>query len=171
MGHTADIVVFSDLDGTLLDHQDYSWGPALPALKLLHDLGAGLVLATSKTAAEVCGLRDAIGFPDWPAIVENGGGLLAGGQTDTPDAGIYLQIRAILADLPSGFHGFGDMTTTEISRLTGLPPAQAALARACSDAARPIADKRGTVEFRVHVAGVLAKRAAIIAKTRAGGAS
>ncbi|WP_037295175.1 xanthine dehydrogenase family protein subunit M [Roseobacter sp. AzwK-3b] len=46
-----------------------------------------------------------------------------------------------------------------------------ALARACSDAAKPIADKRGTVEFRVHVAGVLAKRAAIIAKTRAGGAS
>jgi CO/xanthine dehydrogenase FAD-binding subunit len=46
-----------------------------------------------------------------------------------------------------------------------------ALARACSDAAKPIADKRGTVEFRVHVAGVLAKRAAIIAKTRAGGAT
>ena len=46
-----------------------------------------------------------------------------------------------------------------------------ALARACSDAAKPIADKRGTVEFRVHVAGVLAKRAAIIAKTRAGSAT
>ena len=129
MGHAADIVVFSDLDGTLLDHQEYSWDPALPALNLLHDLGAGLVLATSKTAAEVCGLRDAIGFPDWPAIVENGGGLLAGGQTDTADAEVYLQIRAILADLPPGFRGFGDMTTPEISRLTGLPPAQAALAR------------------------------------------
>ncbi|MDC0343686.1 xanthine dehydrogenase family protein subunit M [bacterium] len=43
-----------------------------------------------------------------------------------------------------------------------------ALAKACSGAASPISDKRGTVEFRTHVAGVLAKRAALIAKTRAG---
>ena len=46
-----------------------------------------------------------------------------------------------------------------------------ALAMACSAAAKPIDDKRGTVEFRVHVAGVLAKRAAVIARKRAGGAS
>lgn len=45
-----------------------------------------------------------------------------------------------------------------------------ALAAACSAAAKPIDDKRGTVEFRVHVAGVLAKRAALIAQKRAGGA-
>ena len=43
-----------------------------------------------------------------------------------------------------------------------------ALATACSAAAAPISDKRGTVEFRTHVAGVLARRAAVIAKTRAG---
>jgi len=46
-----------------------------------------------------------------------------------------------------------------------------ALAAAASAAAKPISDKRGTVEFRVHVAGVLARRAAEIAKKRAGGAS
>ncbi len=46
-----------------------------------------------------------------------------------------------------------------------------ALAAACSAAAKPINDKRGTVDFRVHVAGVLAKRAAKIAKKRAGGAA
>ncbi|MDR9393023.1 FAD binding domain-containing protein [Roseovarius sp. SYSU LYC5161] len=46
-----------------------------------------------------------------------------------------------------------------------------ALAAACSTAATPIADKRGTEEFRVHVAGVLAKRAAKIARNRAGGAT
>lgn len=49
--------------------------------------------------------------------------------------------------------------------------ALAALAAAASAAAKPISDKRGTVEFRVHVAGVLARRAAEIAKKRAGGAS
>lgn len=48
-------------------------------------------------------------------------------------------------------------------------PALAALAKACEAASKPISDKRGTVEFRTHVAGVLAKRAARIAYDRAGG--
>lgn len=44
-----------------------------------------------------------------------------------------------------------------------------ALAEACSAACKPINDKRGTVEYRTRVAGVLAKRAAQTAWTRAGG--
>ena len=44
-----------------------------------------------------------------------------------------------------------------------------ACAAAASDAANPIADKRGTVEYRKRVAGVLAKRAAKIACDRAAG--
>jgi len=42
-----------------------------------------------------------------------------------------------------------------------------ALAAACSAAARPIDDKRGTKAFRIKVAGVLARRAAVIARDRA----
>ena len=42
-----------------------------------------------------------------------------------------------------------------------------ALAVACSAACRPIDDKRGTKEFRIKVAGVLARRAALIALERA----
>jgi len=42
-----------------------------------------------------------------------------------------------------------------------------ALAAACSAAASPIDDKRGTIAFRTDVAGVLAKRAAKIALARA----
>jgi len=44
------------------------------------------------------------------------------------------------------------------------------LAAACSAACSPIDDKRGTVEYRTKVAGVLGKRAAKIAFQRAGGA-
>ncbi|HEY4163127.1 MAG TPA: xanthine dehydrogenase family protein subunit M [Dongiaceae bacterium] len=44
-----------------------------------------------------------------------------------------------------------------------------ALAAACSAACRPIDDKRGTREYRIKVAGVLARRAAVIAYRRAGG--
>ena len=43
------------------------------------------------------------------------------------------------------------------------------LAAACSEACNPIDDKRGTIEYRTKVAGVLAKRAAKIAYQRAGG--
>ncbi len=45
-----------------------------------------------------------------------------------------------------------------------------ACAAACAAACDPIDDKRGTVEFRTKVAGVMATRAAKIAYTRAGGA-
>lgn len=44
-----------------------------------------------------------------------------------------------------------------------------ALAAACSAACSPIDDKRGTRDFRIKVAGVLARRAAVIARKRAGG--
>lgn len=43
-----------------------------------------------------------------------------------------------------------------------------ALAKACEAACRPIDDKRGTVEFRTQVAGVLARRTAKTAYERAG---
>lgn len=49
--------------------------------------------------------------------------------------------------------------------------ALAALASACEAACNPIDDKRGTIEFRTQVAGVMAKRAAQIAYQRAGGAA
>ena len=43
------------------------------------------------------------------------------------------------------------------------------LAKVCFEVCRPIDDKRGTIEFRRKVAGVLAKRAATTAYARAGG--
>jgi len=46
-------------------------------------------------------------------------------------------------------------------------PAQQRLEAAARAACRPIDDKRGTTEFRIQVAGVLARRAALIALDRA----
>jgi CO/xanthine dehydrogenase FAD-binding subunit len=57
--------------------------------------------------------------------------------------------------------------------LVGTTVDDAALARmgaACSAAARPIDDKRGTKAYRIKVTGVMARRAAAIARDRAKGA-
>ena len=47
--------------------------------------------------------------------------------------------------------------------------ALAAAAAAASAASKPISDRRGTVEYRLHVVGVLVKRAAVIAGQRVRG--
>lgn len=132
MTHPLPLLVFTDLDGTLLDHDSYSHAPAGPALQALREIGAGVVLATSKTAAEVAPLRRELGLTDWPAIVENGAGLLEAGAEADADDRAYRNIRRALKTLPQAvgaFEGFGDMSDAGVARLTGLPLAQAALAR------------------------------------------
>ena len=46
------LLVFTDLDGMLIGHETYSWEAARPALNPLRTIGAGTVLASSKTAPE-----------------------------------------------------------------------------------------------------------------------
>tara|TARA_S200000501_G_C20432993_1_gene573148 strand:- start:194 stop:496 length:303 start_codon:yes stop_codon:yes gene_type:complete len=46
--------------------------------------------------------------------------------------------------------------------------AMAALDAACQAACKPIDDKRGTIEYRTKIAGVLGRRAVTIAAERAG---
>ncbi|WP_323767452.1 HAD-IIB family hydrolase [Marinovum sp.] len=132
MTHPLPLLVFTDLDGTLLDHDSYSYSLARPALQALEAFGAGVVLATSKTAAEVAPLRRELGLTDWPAIVENGAGLLeAGAEADTDDSA-YRAIRRALKALPQAvgaFEGFGDMSDAGVAGITGLSLEQAALAR------------------------------------------
>ena len=122
------LLVFSDLDGTLLDHHDYSWSAAKPGLHRLAQLGAGVVLASSKTAAEIRPLQRDMGQSAMPAIVENGAGILWPGASDD-EQDDYPRLRALLADLPRGFTGFGDMTDNQVAQITGLSTAQAAAAR------------------------------------------
>lgn len=125
---TRAFAIFSDLDGTLLDHETYDWRPAAPCLARLRDAGIALVLASSKTAAEIAPLRAEMGFADCPAIVENGAGVLPPGAERPGEGRTHPRLRAALAALPPWFEGFSDWGAQEIARRTGLAPPAAARA-------------------------------------------
>lgn len=138
-------IIFTDLDGSLLDHYDYSWKAAAPSLSRIKRYAIPLIIATSKTRREVEPLQRDLGFRD-PFIVENGGGIFFPpgfrgliGQEGEP-AGDYTLIRlgvpyptvrGFLERMKERFalKGFGDLTNVEIAGLTGLSLEQAGLAR------------------------------------------
>jgi mannosyl-3-phosphoglycerate phosphatase len=130
-------IVFSDLDGTLLDHETYSWDAAKPALALMKERGIPLVLASSKTAAEIAGLRAEMSFADCPAIVENGAGILEpGGEAAAHGASVHAKLIALLDEMPlrlrENFSGFSDWTVNKLASRTGLSrKAAAKAARRC----------------------------------------
>lgn len=125
------MIIFSDLDGTLLDHATYSFDAARPALDVVKANGIPLIFATSKTAAEIAPLREATGI-DLPAIVENGAGIAWPGHADGQDDA-YRQIRVALDRVPTPlrafYRSFGDMNDAEVAERTGLSLDAAVLAR------------------------------------------
>ncbi|MCC0012403.1 MAG: HAD-IIB family hydrolase [Rhodobiaceae bacterium] len=127
------LVIFTDLDGTLLDHATYSHEAAAPALATLHKLNVPLILASSKTAAEIAPLHRELLLNGWPAIVENGAGVFDPAVSGKADNSEYLRIRQALAALPEelsrDFRGFGVMTDKEVAEITGLSVDKARLAR------------------------------------------
>lgn len=130
------LVVFSDLDGTLLDHDSYSFEAARPALDLLKARGIPLVLASSKTEAEMRPIAEAIGI-DHPMIVENGAGVVGLSGTagaDPHSSSPYNRLRGLLRELPKElracFSGFGDWDIARVAAETGLSPEAAERAKA-----------------------------------------
>jgi mannosyl-3-phosphoglycerate phosphatase len=129
-------LVFTDLDGTLLDHDSYSFEAARPALDLLAARGIPVILASSKTEAEMRPIAQAIGISH-PMIVENGAGVVGLGADDpasgSDSASPYSRLRAFLREIPKElsdcFEGFGDWDVARIAEETGLAPASAELAR------------------------------------------
>ena len=67
-------LISSDIDGTLIDHHNYSFDAALPALERCQSLGVPIILNTSKTYQETLTIQEKLGIKA-PIIVENGSAL------------------------------------------------------------------------------------------------
>jgi mannosyl-3-phosphoglycerate phosphatase family protein len=139
-------IIFTDLDGTLLDPKTYSFKEAEPALKLIRERGVPLVLCSSKTRAEIEVYRKRLDNLH-PFISENGGGVYipkgyfpaheSGEQQDgyevislgSPYDEIRKRFVAMRGRLGIAVRGFGDMSVEEIAALTGLTLEEAGLAK------------------------------------------
>ncbi len=122
-------IVFTDLDGTLLDHADYGYDAAQPALARLRELDIPLVLCTSKTAAEILALRGNPDFENCAAIVENGAGLLRPDAREPEPTPTHARLLELVGGLPASlresFSGFSDWSVETLAERTGLDPESA----------------------------------------------
>ncbi len=140
------LVVFTDLDGTLLDGNTYSFDAADEALGELRARSIPMVLVSSKTRAEIEPLRLRL-RNEHPFIVENGGAVIIPTEyfpfpisaaitsgpylvleLGTPYAHLRLALRQVERELGVPLRGFGDMSVDEVARRTGLSSEEAALA-------------------------------------------
>jgi mannosyl-3-phosphoglycerate phosphatase len=174
------LIVFTDLDGTLLDSRTYSPTPAREALARLAAHRIPVVSRSSKTAAEQRPLRHALGLDHTPYIVENGAAVVVPDSaglavTDwartsgNPGERMRLlgqthdAVRAGLARAAAktGLRvtGYADLTDRQLAELTGLDPASAARARQ-RDFSETLVDQRSPSDWTALDAALAAERLA-----------
>ncbi len=144
------IIIFTDLDGTLLDYSTYSFEKALPALQLLKEKDIPLIICSSKTKKEIEYYRKKLDNHH-PFISENGGGIFIPKDyfrfqiadlrlkiEETRDYRIirlgakYNDLRNAIETLQKeGFDikGFGDMTVHELAEIAHMTIEEAQMAK------------------------------------------
>ncbi|MEM6690585.1 MAG: HAD-IIB family hydrolase [Planctomycetota bacterium] len=123
-------IVFTDLDGSLLNEDDYKYDGATNALKRLSELGIPLVLSSSKTANEMMPLAAELGT-DAPVIFENGGGVAWPDGTIENTGVPRSNLLSTLDELRQqgfDFWSFRDMGVEGVMQSTGLDRQRATLA-------------------------------------------
>lgn len=129
-------IIFTDLDGTLLNHDNYSFDEAQEALELLKQKDIPIIFTTSKTKIEVELLQRKVGIKE-PFITENGAAIFFPKEykgfdlSFLKDHGEYkvLQLGKTYAQILNfynqykeefGMFGFSQMNLEEVSYYTGL---------------------------------------------------
>jgi mannosyl-3-phosphoglycerate phosphatase len=140
-------VIFTDLDGTLLDLATYSYEKSLEGVDRLKRSGIPIIFCSAKTRTEQEVYRNKIGIFH-PFIVENGGAILIPQDyfpfsfdyhKSVDDLLVielgspYKEIRQLLVKVreEGNFHfrGFGDMTAEEVAQESDLDMESAKLAK------------------------------------------
>jgi len=141
-----EFVIFSDLDGTLLDHRNYSFEPASKALELISSKNIPLILCSSKTRKEIELYRSLL-ENNHPFISENGGAIFIPEkyfskkygydrnigeyrviEIGTPRDKLTTALRQITDKTGIKIKTFSDMSADEIAELTDLDLQTASLA-------------------------------------------
>jgi mannosyl-3-phosphoglycerate phosphatase len=144
---TKRFLIFTDLDGTLLDADSYSFEPALPALEETRKREIPLILCSSKTRAEIEVYQRKLWIDD-PFISENGGAIFIHRDyfhrvpQELKNKGDYLvlelgtsyrKIRRTFEEVFDKMNlkavGFGDLRAEEISSLLNLNQTEAVLSK------------------------------------------
>lgn len=128
------VMIFTDLDGTLLDHHTYQYDAALPALVEINVRHYPLILTSSKTRAEIQTLHQELQLTS-PFICENGAAIYWREHNEWHCQSFSMSrvnILPILNQLRSQhdyrFTGFMDCNDEQIAQLTGLDISSAHLA-------------------------------------------
>ena len=129
-------IIFTDLDGTLLDHNTYSFAKAKPALSLVKKRKIPLVICTSKTRLEIELWRKKL-KNSHPFISEDGGAIFIPkkyfnfkfdydrklSKYYVIELGLpYKKLRAELNKLKKKYdlYGFGDLSAKKLMKETKL---------------------------------------------------
>ena len=148
-------LIFTDMDGSLLDHHTYSHSAADPLLEKLESNQIPVIPCTSKTAAELIVIRAELNNKH-PFIGENGAAayIPVGYFNDQPEAtevtGDYWvksfvqprvywvnKLAEVASDFEGEFRNYSQMTADEIAELTGLSLEDARLS-ATRDYSEPV---------------------------------
>ncbi|MCW4029873.1 MAG: HAD-IIB family hydrolase [Candidatus Bathyarchaeota archaeon] len=140
------ILVFADLDGTILDDQ-YDYSETQPILRELLARDASIVLASSKTKSEIEFYQKQLCIVD-PFIVENGSAIFIPQgffsvtypftkrteaysviELGTPYATVREKLLALKRKTSADIVGYGDLSIEEVAQDSGLPLSLAALSK------------------------------------------
>ena len=140
---TLQPIIFTDLDGTLLDHADYNTNNISELLQQLQNAHIPVVFNTSKTFCEVIELKNHLNIRQ-PFIVENGAAVFIPEDyfelkpigckkvgaywcyaMAKPLSSLLNDLNTLKADYKAHYKLFSDLSSEQISELTGLNDAQA----------------------------------------------
>lgn len=126
-------IIFTDLDGTLLDHTTYSFDAAIPMLDYIKVNKIPLIIVTSKTKDEVLRIQKLLDIKR-PFIVENGAGIFMPsieGYEMIAMGFDYEYIRSCFLKYAASIPmlGFFDMKDEDVAKYTNLSIENASDAR------------------------------------------